>query len=602
VTCHSRESDWARHGESEKHFPQQRYMCILCIGSLEDEHGSPLCSFCFSQISVSGNNKNHYLQCEQAQIGKHIFAGAREEHFRQHLKKHGLTTIGSEQATWNFPVDSGWSRECGFCGDRFSTWTERTAHIATHFRQGMDISVWRLPFGKAKVPLDYRPGISYHRRDEDGDDDDGDDSDSNDYDWGSGRISQNSMGFSSSASGTSHSDSTGHQSSESGMWLNMLNNEPRSYSSRLKVQNYLQYQLTVPVLRMAVGATGAEKSHFIRFAIEASNLEPRRGLKTGRLYSKKISRANVERDTQYIEVYEFLQDGQRITLLDIPRYDDIFKTDTMVLIDDSHTWGNIVGKSSRVQRFLNSQVPARKKINELASLRRISLQIQEAEKALGVNHPLTLPSMNILTEFPQQQGNYAEAEPLQPQTRVLTKSSLVTKADDTNSSDGEIEASNEYDLIVEAENVDGGSTKLRVSFDTQCPTNFIFKSALDKLGLVKAFPLPKTKTYGAFGQTVVPKEFARVTLWNHQIGLHSREKLKIVDIPGFEDGFQILIGRQTIRKLGGSKWLGVIERANAHNPKLPVVANRPIGLLRTWPKSQGKYLHFKGSELILKGV
>jgi hypothetical protein len=53
--------DWVKHEESEKHYPQKRYMCIMCIDLIEDEEGNSLCAFCFAQLPAVGNNKTHYL-------------------------------------------------------------------------------------------------------------------------------------------------------------------------------------------------------------------------------------------------------------------------------------------------------------------------------------------------------------------------------------------------------------------------------------------------------------------------------------------------------------------------------------------------------------
>ncbi|KAE8441555.1 hypothetical protein EG329_004674 [Mollisiaceae sp. DMI_Dod_QoI] len=230
-----RESDWARHGESDKHFPQKRYMCILCIDSLDDDQGSPLCIFCFSSISINGNNKQHYLQCEGSQKGRHIFSGARDENFKRHLRKHSLTGIGPEQSTWTFDPRCDWPRECGFCGDQFSLWGKRTSHIAEHFRQGADISQWRLPFEKTRQPRDNKP--SYYRQDEDDDDDDEDGDDNNHYPRGGGRTPVSLMTLPSSYSRTSLLDAFGDISGEG--WSNMSSNFLQIDDSIVEIEKYL---------------------------------------------------------------------------------------------------------------------------------------------------------------------------------------------------------------------------------------------------------------------------------------------------------------------------------------------------------------------------
>jgi hypothetical protein len=195
--------DWIKHEESEKHYPQKRYMCIMCIDLIDDEEGNSLCAFCFAQLHAVGNNKMHYLQCQESQKGRHVFAAARKDHFRNHLKKHGMLDITDETSTWIFNVESDWPRECGFCGATFETWDLRKHHVANHFQQGMDISSWKLPIRKRKRLGDPRPGINYRRDDDDEDDDNEDDQDNRPNDlhapnnWISGPPSNTEPGSSS---------------------------------------------------------------------------------------------------------------------------------------------------------------------------------------------------------------------------------------------------------------------------------------------------------------------------------------------------------------------------------------------------------------------
>jgi len=239
-----RKSDWVRHGESEEHFPQKRHMCISCIKPLQDEDGNTICLFCSTPISTRGNNKQHYLQCKGAQKGRHIFAGAREDHFKHHLRtKHGLAGIGDEESTWTFAVSGYWPRECGFCGDRFSSWQVRTNHIADHFRDGADISTWKLPFGKAKAPPDYRPGFEYQERQDDDDDDD-----FNPFGGGgSSRIpghlfDSSGSGSSSSQTSSSHNDSQDWFSFVEENMFEMLEMTSATCDSKLRVEKCLENQ------------------------------------------------------------------------------------------------------------------------------------------------------------------------------------------------------------------------------------------------------------------------------------------------------------------------------------------------------------------------
>ncbi|RDW56554.1 hypothetical protein BP6252_14104 [Coleophoma cylindrospora] len=174
------EGDWVRHEESYKHCPQRRYMCLECIEHMRDEDDNPVCAFCSQQLPPASSIKTHYLQCQKAQSGKHVFNAARKDHFRNHLRGHGIADITPEAQTWIFAVESDWERQCGFCTQMFTTWDERKHHVANHFKQGMDISCWRLPSPKKKKPSDdYRPGTNHKRHDDDDDDDDDDNSQNN---------------------------------------------------------------------------------------------------------------------------------------------------------------------------------------------------------------------------------------------------------------------------------------------------------------------------------------------------------------------------------------------------------------------------------------
>ena len=177
ATC---ERDWVRHEESDKHWPQKRYMCINCIDLIEDDEGNSLCAFCLQRLPLMRSNKMHYLQCQKAQKSKnYVFNAARKDHFRNHLKKHGIMNITPEASTWTFSVESDWDRQCGFCPQTFTTWDERKHHVAKHFQQGMDISSWKPPSPKRKRSDDYRPGIDHKRDDDDNNDDDDDNSQNN---------------------------------------------------------------------------------------------------------------------------------------------------------------------------------------------------------------------------------------------------------------------------------------------------------------------------------------------------------------------------------------------------------------------------------------
>jgi len=232
--------DWIKHEESEMHWPQKKYMCMLCIDLLEDEDRSSLCSFCFEHLPATGSNKGHYLECAKARRGKHCFAAARKDHFRNHLRNHDMPDIDAEAATWVFNVESDWPRDCGFCTTRFTSWNERAHHVASHFQQGMHISSWKLPTRKPQDFGHTRPGLDY-KRDEDEDEDD--DDNRPDHGGGSARKSL-VLQLSSSEGSNNQSQSSMDSSDDWGEWMHgeMFDEDQQHRSCVERVEEYLDMQ------------------------------------------------------------------------------------------------------------------------------------------------------------------------------------------------------------------------------------------------------------------------------------------------------------------------------------------------------------------------
>jgi hypothetical protein len=171
-------TDWKRHEEGERHWPQERFMCLQCPTPVSDVNGNPSCQFCRVPCSqFAGTVEAHYLQCVSAQAEGKTFN--RKDHLAEHLQNdHSISKNNASPlaATWKYSINSNWPRQCGFCGQRFQDWDQRMKHIAKHYREGSHISTWKLPFPR---PRDSRPkGPEFHRRDDgsDGDDDNFDDS------------------------------------------------------------------------------------------------------------------------------------------------------------------------------------------------------------------------------------------------------------------------------------------------------------------------------------------------------------------------------------------------------------------------------------------
>ncbi|KAJ8060829.1 hypothetical protein OCU04_009913 [Sclerotinia nivalis] len=183
----SRESDWVRHEESEKHWPQKRYMCLHCAEPQYNESLNPYCIYCLSEFPTRKEVLNHSLNCIEARKKGETFAGARTDHFRTHLTQvHQLAGLDKTSTSWTYKVTTKWPRYCGFCTYYFKDWESRKGHVALHFKEGADVSMWDPLLHKPRRQHGDEPS-SLPRNEDDDDDDDDDDS----HQHGKGRHSIN---------------------------------------------------------------------------------------------------------------------------------------------------------------------------------------------------------------------------------------------------------------------------------------------------------------------------------------------------------------------------------------------------------------------------
>ncbi|KAG4430810.1 hypothetical protein IFR05_013709 [Cadophora sp. M221] len=171
-------ADYKRHESGEKHWPQERFMCLECIDhstpALDIGHG---CSFCHIPFSaVGGNIPVNYLRsrlrCQSAR--REITTFIRKDHLINHLREHhNMINMNTTIDTWKYGIDSNWPKHCGFCGINFSSWNARMNHLKDHFvkyfEDGEDVPKYRFPFPKS---MDFRPSGPTLPKDDDDDDQD----------------------------------------------------------------------------------------------------------------------------------------------------------------------------------------------------------------------------------------------------------------------------------------------------------------------------------------------------------------------------------------------------------------------------------------------
>jgi hypothetical protein len=167
--CHVKLSEkaWRRHEESQ-HVPRRQWTCMPLEHPflLYSYYHSGVSYCCLCNATCSGIQPEHMKICPKRASGclarsveERTFH--RKDHLVQHLKRfHNTTLTESQISLWeaeNTQLNRQWG--CGFCGEILPNWNERATHIAAHFRQGLDMSVWgssRIVFdgaGENELPL-----------------------------------------------------------------------------------------------------------------------------------------------------------------------------------------------------------------------------------------------------------------------------------------------------------------------------------------------------------------------------------------------------------------------------------------------------------------
>ncbi|KAF2468077.1 uncharacterized protein BDR25DRAFT_344393 [Lindgomyces ingoldianus] len=141
---HSR-LEWVRH-EQTLHMPEELWVCCPRIGEFPER-----CPFCAkSHPSPSHLADHNYLSCQEKPLSERTFS--RKDHFLQHISQvHKVNTwqkplrLTELLEAWRHPLplkDGHQALHCGFCGQTFTTYAERTEHVSGHFLEGLDMMSW----------------------------------------------------------------------------------------------------------------------------------------------------------------------------------------------------------------------------------------------------------------------------------------------------------------------------------------------------------------------------------------------------------------------------------------------------------------------------
>ncbi|RAK98102.1 uncharacterized protein BO80DRAFT_413167 [Aspergillus ibericus CBS 121593] len=135
--------DWQRH-EKSLHLPLETWSCSP-LGGVFPFNGAMVCAFCRTPHPDEDHLDSHnYFSCQEKDPRERTFY--RKDHLNQHLRyMHGVR-FDSSMDSWKSTLREHKSRS-GFCSANFSTWDERFAHLAEHFKAGANMWHWQGDWG-----------------------------------------------------------------------------------------------------------------------------------------------------------------------------------------------------------------------------------------------------------------------------------------------------------------------------------------------------------------------------------------------------------------------------------------------------------------------
>lgn len=109
------------------------------------------CPFCTQTNPSPAHLEEHnYYSCQNKLLSERTFD--RKDTFLQHIAQEHNVSAGQKPLrltqlveAWRHPLTLKQGHQalhCGFCGLTFSTYVERTEHVAGHFMKGTDMVSW----------------------------------------------------------------------------------------------------------------------------------------------------------------------------------------------------------------------------------------------------------------------------------------------------------------------------------------------------------------------------------------------------------------------------------------------------------------------------
>ncbi|THW33473.1 hypothetical protein D6D25_05395, partial [Aureobasidium pullulans] len=133
--------EWTRH-ETSLHLPLKRFICCPFAPIQKSvDTGTEICAYC-GLVSPDPEHiaSHNHDYCQSRDPDARIFL--RKDHLRQHLRSVHECDMLAHMDHWL--LEAVWvNSRCGFCGDRFSIWSERNEHLAGHFRNGYHMDLFK---------------------------------------------------------------------------------------------------------------------------------------------------------------------------------------------------------------------------------------------------------------------------------------------------------------------------------------------------------------------------------------------------------------------------------------------------------------------------
>ncbi|PVI08091.1 hypothetical protein DM02DRAFT_648154 [Periconia macrospinosa] len=139
------QTEWMKH-EQTIHMPAELWVCCPRTGDFPRR-----CPFCAKKDPSPSHLADHnYLTCQSKPLSERTFS--QQDYFLQHVnQEHKVSPdqkplrLSELLEAWRHPLPVKFGHQalhCGFCGQLFSTYRERTDHVAAHFIAGLDMMSW----------------------------------------------------------------------------------------------------------------------------------------------------------------------------------------------------------------------------------------------------------------------------------------------------------------------------------------------------------------------------------------------------------------------------------------------------------------------------